>query len=136
MIFQKGSSVCSSKREAVAAQAEKSRVTVARCVPCGEQLMERVSAAVLMTLSVVMMHHWHASSRRLANVQRRTVAAEYFNRRPFRHGKIVVRERDEVGQLTGRNRSFLPGFTGEPTAALRVKPQRFLAIEAVLVGIH
>ena len=54
----------------------------------------------------------------------------------FRHGEIIVRERDEVRQLAGSNRPFLPVLTGKPTAALCVEAERLFAGETALVGIH
>src|SRR5947208_12325091 len=49
------------------------------------------------------------------------------------NGKIIVAQRNEICQLAGSNRSLVTAFVRKPTAALGVKPQRFLAIEAVLI---
>src|SRR5258706_11146820 len=42
----------------------------------------------------------------------------------LRDGEIVVGESNEIGQLTGSNRSFLSVLARKPTAALRIEPQR------------
>ena len=52
------------------------------------------------------------------------------------NGKVVVGQRDQVRQLARSDSTFLAALAGKPTATLRVKPQRLLAAEASLVGIH
>ena len=54
----------------------------------------------------------------------------------FGDGEVIIRERNEVGQLTGSNRTLRPALAAKPTAALRVAPQCLLAAETILVWIH
>ena len=79
-----------SERKAVAAETEESSVTIPRGFDAGEQLMRGVVAAAVMTLGTMLMRrHWHASAGGFAHVERRAVAAEHFDRRPFRqHGNL------------------------------------------------
>src|SRR5438552_18669991 len=42
-------------------------------------------------------------------------------------GEVIVRKRNEVGQLTGNNRTLRLALAAKPTAALRVEPQCLLA---------
>src|SRR5437773_2596731 len=124
--------------------------------------------AKLTTRCIMFVSHWHSGPRGFTNIERCTVAAEYFDGRPFRqhgnrrrriigeficgvnnlsaddrengfdaldllvgHGKIVISQRNEICQLTFGDGTLLPAFTAEPTAALRVKPQRFFARETI-----
>ena len=40
----------------------------------------------------------------------------------FGDGEVIIRKRNEVGQLTGSNRTLLPALAAKPTATLSVKP--------------
>src|SRR5206468_10848384 len=63
----------------------------------GEQLMQRMNAAVLMTSGGVLMLHWHAGTGGFHDIQRRAVATEDFCGRPFgQHGKRRRRMRTEL----------------------------------------
>src|SRR6266487_3238037 len=75
--------------EAVATRAEKTGVAISGGVDAFEELMCRVGAAAVMTLGAVLVSRcdWHTRACGLANVQRRTVAAKYINRRPFRQDR-------------------------------------------------
>ena len=78
-----------SERETVAAETEEIGVAVSGSFSSGEQLMQRVSASMFMAFGAMLvgLRHRHAGSRGLLGVQRRTITAEYFHRRPIgKHG--------------------------------------------------
>src|SRR6266478_6257160 len=62
--------------------------------------MGGMGAAVLVTIGTVLVENWHARLGGLANVQRRTVAAEHLYRRPFR--QHWERRRRVGGKFLGR----------------------------------
>src|SRR5579862_2686213 len=132
-----------------------------------------VGAAVSVTVGTVLVENRHAGLGGLANVQRRAIATEHLDGRPFRkhrerrgrvraeflgcvdnlsayhseHGldaldilisncEVVIRKDGEVSELSWAKGAFFDGFTREPTAALRIKPQSFFATEAIPLGIH
>src|SRR6266699_3679759 len=54
----------------------------------------------------------------------------------FGDGKVIIGKHSEVSELTWGKGAFFAGLTRKPTAALRVKPQGFLATETIPLGIH
>lgn len=75
------------KREAVATQAEESRVAIAGSFDAGEELMGGVGATVGMAGGVVLVLLRHSGTRGFAKIERCSVTAKYFHGRPFgQHG--------------------------------------------------
>src|SRR5262245_26518632 len=71
-----------SECEAIAAQAEETRVAVSRRFNSREEVM-RNGCAVLVTLGAVMMGHGNAGASGFGNLQRRAITAEHLHRRPL-----------------------------------------------------
>jgi hypothetical protein len=72
------------KGEAVATRSKEAGVAIARRFDTGEKLLRRVKTAVGMAVRIVpVLWDWHSGACCFANIERRTVAAEYFYGRPF-----------------------------------------------------
>src|SRR6266699_3728069 len=115
---------------------------------------------------MLMLQDGHTGASGFSDVQRRPVAAEHLDGRPFRqhrerrrrvraeflccvnnlsvyhsehrfdafdvlvrNGEVVIGKNGEVSELAWGKGAFFARLTRKPTAALRVKPQGFLATE-------